>query len=162
MAPRRRQVRRLSDSRGNSLVEAAILTPLLVLLTFAIVDFSAILYVDLALENGVSQATRFGVTGAVISDPSGGGGYLSRTDSIKTAMRHATPTLTIGDSAFAFAHIPSGGTTWVGGTGGPDAIERVTVTYTWTLLTPLLRPFFTNGGVTLQVAGTMKNEGRFE
>jgi Flp pilus assembly protein TadG len=154
MTPRLR-LRRLSDSDGTNMLEAAILTPLLLLLTLAIVDFSAILYVDLALENGVSQATRFGVTGAT----SGG---LSRTDSIKAAMRTATPTLTIGDEAFAFSHIPAGGGAFVGGTGGPDAIERVTVTYTWTLLTPLLRPFFTGGQVTMQVASTMKNEGKFE
>lgn len=151
----RLRLRRLSDSKGTNMLEAAILTPLLLLLTLAIVDFSAILYVDLALENGVSQATRFGVTGATT-------GVLSRTDSIKAAMRTATPTLTIGDEAFAFSHIPSGGAAFVGGTGGPDAIERVTVTYTWNLLTPLLRPFFANGRVTLQVASTMKNEGKFE
>ncbi len=156
----RRHIRWLSD-RGDNLIEAAILTPLLLLLTFAIVDFSSILYVDLALENGVSQATRFGVTGASMVDPVSGAG-LSRTDSIKTAMRQATPSLTIGDDAFAFAHIPAGGAGWVGGTGGPDAIERVTVTYTWTPFTPLIRPFFTNGQVTLRVSSTMKNEGRFE
>ncbi len=159
MGPRG-QIGWLSD-RGDNLIEAAIITPLLLLLTFAIVDFSSILYVDLALENGVSQATRFGVTGGSMVDPVGGG-PLSRTDSIKTAMRNATPSLTIGDDAFAFAHIPPGGADWVGGTGGPDAIERVTVTYTWTPFTPLIRPFFTDGRVTLRVSSTMKNEGRFE
>jgi Flp pilus assembly protein TadG len=33
-----RKVRRLSDAKGANLVEAAIITPLLLLLTFAIVD----------------------------------------------------------------------------------------------------------------------------
>ena len=45
------------------MLEAAIITPLLLLLTFSIVDFGALFYVYLALENGVSQATRYGVTG---------------------------------------------------------------------------------------------------
>jgi Flp pilus assembly protein TadG len=159
MAPRQR-IRRLSDSRGTNLVEAAIVTPLLLLLTFAIVDFSSLFYVHLALENGVSQATRFGVTGKTLPNP--GGGTMSRTDSVKTAMRNATPTLTIGDAAFAFAHIPAGGAAWVGGTGGPGEIERVTVTYNWRPFTPLIRPFFPGGEITLQVASTMKNEGKFE
>ncbi len=52
-----------SDDKGANLVEAAIITPLLLLLTLAIVDFSAMFYAYLALEHGVSQATRFAVTG---------------------------------------------------------------------------------------------------
>ena len=44
-------------------MEAAIITPLLLLLTFSIVDFAAIFYAYLALEHGVSQATRYAVTG---------------------------------------------------------------------------------------------------
>ena len=82
-------------------LEAAIITPLLLLLTFSIVDFGALFYVYLALENGVSQATRFGVTGNLMDDPTHPGTRCRATDSIKTAMRQATPTLTIPDSAFS-------------------------------------------------------------
>ena len=60
-----RVFRRLKDSKGTSLVEAALITPLLLLLTFGICEFASLFYVYLALENGVSQATRFGVTGNV-------------------------------------------------------------------------------------------------
>ena len=52
-------LRRISDATGSTLLEAAIITPLLLLLTFSIVDFGSMFYVYLALENGVSQATRF-------------------------------------------------------------------------------------------------------
>ena len=38
-------VRRLRDTAGTSIVEAAIITPLLLLLTFSIVDFGALFYV---------------------------------------------------------------------------------------------------------------------
>ena len=58
-------------------------------------------------------------------------------------MRTATPTLTIPDSAFTFSHLPSGGTAFVGGVGGPGEVEKVTINYTWTFFTPLMRPFFT-------------------
>ena len=77
-------------------------------------------------------------------------------------MRSATPTLTIPDGAFTFQHMPVGGTGWVGGTGGPGEIEKVTITYTWPLMTPLLRPFFTGGQLTMKVESTMKNESRFK
>ena len=150
-----RFVRRLSDARGNSIVEAAMITPLLLLMTFAIVEFALLFYVYLALENGVSQATRYGVTGNQIVN-------LSREDSIKTAMRQATPTLTLSDNAFTFSHLPQGGTNWVSGAGGPSEIEKVTVDYTWNILTPLLWPFFSNGQIHFTVDSAMKNESRFQ
>jgi len=151
----RRVFRRLGDSRGATLIEAAIITPLLILVTFAIVDFSALLYVNLALQNGVSQATRYGVTGNVMPG-------LTRTSSIMAAMRDSTPTLTLADTAFVFSHLPPGATVWVGGTGAPGDIDRVTVNYNWQILTPLIRPFFTNGEINFSVESSMKNESRFQ
>ena len=66
----RRLFRRLRSSRGATLVEAALIIPLLLLITFSIVDFGALFYVYLALENGVSQATRTAVTGNLIAGTS--------------------------------------------------------------------------------------------
>ena len=144
------------------MLEAAIITPLLLLLTFSIVDFGALFYVYLSLENGVSQATRYGVTGSVMPDPANPATPLSRVDSIKTAMRQATPTLTISDGAFTFAHQAVGGAMWLGGTGGPNEIEKVTVSYTWNLFCPLLWPFFPGGQINLSVDSIMKNEARWQ
>ncbi len=155
-----RQVgRRLRDTSGTSIVEAAIITPLLLLLTLSIVDFGALFYVYLALENGVSQATRFAVTGNLMDDPLNPGTNLSRDNSIKLAMRQATPTLTIPDSAFAFNHMAPGGSVWAGGSGGPNELAKVSVGYTWTFINPMLWPFFPGGQITLNVESAMKNEG---
>ena len=54
--------------------------------------------------------------------------------------------------------MPVGGSAFQGGVGGPDEIEKVTVDYTWEILTPVLRPFFTNGQVHFRVSSMMKNE----
>jgi Flp pilus assembly protein TadG len=153
---------RIRDTRGTNLLEAAIITPLLIMLTFAIVDFASLFYVYLALENGVSQASRYGVTGNLMDDPNRPGTPLSRTNSIMAAMRQATPTLTLADSAFSFNHMPVGAGSWAGGTGGPGDIEKVTVDYTWNILTPIMRPFFTNGQIHFTVDSAMKNEARFQ
>lgn len=131
------------------------------LLTFSTIDFAALFYVYLALENGISQATRFAVTGNQLNDPASPGSLLSRTASIETAMRQATPTLTIADTAFTFNHMSPGGAAWIAGAGGPSDIEKVSVNYTWNILTPLLRPFFAGGQINLHVESAMKNEGRF-
>jgi len=154
--------RRLKDATGATLLEAAIITPLLLLLTFSIADFGGLFYVYLALENGVSQATRQAITGNSMDDPSNPGTPLSRAGTIKAAMRSATPTLNIPDGAFTFEHMPVGGTSWVGGTGGPGEIEKVTITYTWPIMTPLLKPFFAGGQLTMKVESMMKNESRFQ
>jgi uncharacterized membrane protein (UPF0127 family) len=151
--------RRLRETTGTSILEAAIITPLLLLLTLSIVDFGALFYVYLALENGVSQATRFGVTGQLLGDPAHPGNNLSRDDSLKLAMRQATPTLTIPDAAFTFSNMPPGATTWGGGSGGPNALAKVSVAYTWRFINPMLWPFFPGGQITLNVESAMKNEG---
>lgn len=155
-------LRRVTNAKGANMVEAAIITPLLLLMTFSIVDFSAMFYVHLTLESAVSQATRFAVTGRSMQDPNNPGQTLSRTGSIIAAMRRAAPTLTIPDSAFTFSHMAAGGSTWLGGVGGPGEIERVTVNYSWTLFTPPVRYFFSNGQINLRAESMMKNEGRFE
>ena len=148
----RRLRRFLTDRSGANLIEAAIVTPLLLLMTFAICDFSILLFVWLALENGVTQATRAGVTGTT----------GAREAALKSAMRDATPTLTIPDGAFTFSHLSPGGSSWTSGAGGPDDIDKMTVDYTWTLITPLLRPLFPGGAVRIRVESARKNEWRFE
>jgi Flp pilus assembly protein TadG len=156
-----RNVRRLGDSRGANLVEAAIVTPLLILLTLAIVDFASMFYCYLALEHGVSQATRFAVTGQQMTMA---GTPIGREASIKAAMRDNTPTLTIPDSAFSFSFMPMTpvGAGWSSGLGGANDVGRVTINYTWQFMTPLIRPFFTGGQINLQVQSTMKNEALFQ
>lgn len=151
--------RRVRETAGTSVVEAAIITPLLLLLTLSVVDFGALFYVYLALENGVSQATRYGVTGNLLANPLNPATNLSHDDSIKLAMRRATPTLTIPDAAFSFSNMPPGATAWQGGSGGPNALAKVSVVYTWRLMNPMLWPFFPGGQITLNVQSAMKNEG---
>ncbi len=144
------------------MVEAALITPLLFLLTFAIIDFASIFYVYLALENGVSLATRYAITGNQMDDPDNPGTPLSRVDSIKEAMRMATPTLTIEDGDFSFSHMAPGGTTFSAGIGGPGEVEKVTINYNHHIMTPLLLPFFPTGEIHFTVDSAMRNEPLFQ
>src|SRR5690349_17983274 len=97
-----RFAKRLEESRGANIVEMAPVMPLLFLMTFSIVDFASLFYAYLALENGVSQAARYSVTGNNLAGK-------TREESIREAMREATPTLTIDDGAFTFSHLVPGG-----------------------------------------------------
>ena len=80
-----RVVKRLGDAKGTALLEAAIITPLFLLLTFSIVDFGGMFYAYLALENGVSLASRYGVTGQSMDDPSNPGTPLNHQETLKAA-----------------------------------------------------------------------------
>src|SRR2546427_9576375 len=140
------------SSRGAALAEAGIIITLLIPITFAVMDFAGILYALLAMQNGVTQATRYAVTGNHATDSSGAS--LSRDQSIRQAMRAVTPGFQIADSAFTFYNVSKG----TPDSGGPNDIIRVTVAYDWQLFTPFLRPFFNGGYVTIRVASTMKNE----
>ena len=152
---RRRFSQCLRESKGSNLIEAAIVLPLLSLVCFSVAEYGFIFYVKLVLQNRVSQATRFGITGAVLPGQ-------SRAESIRSAMRQATPTLTIDDTAFTFAHLPAGASTWLAGTGPPNSIEKVTVDYYWPIVTAMMRRFFPNDEVHFQVESAMKNEGDIE
>src|SRR2546425_1493616 len=138
--------------RGTALAEVGIVMLPLITISFAALDFAGILYTLLAMQNGVSQATRFAVTGNTMTDSSGAS--MPRDQAIRQAMRAATPGFQIDDGAFTFYDVSTG----TSGTGAPKDIIRVTVTYDWQLLTPILRPFFENGYVTVRVASTMRNE----
>jgi len=148
---RPRLSRRLGDSAGQALLESAIITPLLLFVTFGIVDFGWLFYSNLALESGVSQAVRYAVTGQAMDG-------LSREESIKTVMRRAAPALTIEDDDFRFSHLVGGA--WVDGMGGPGDIEKLTVTYSHHIL--VFTPFFRDAAIDLRVESAMKNEERFE
>jgi Flp pilus assembly protein TadG len=150
-----RIARRLRADDGANLLEAAIITPLLLFMTFAIVDFAAMLYVHLALQNGVAQASRYAVTGNARPG-------MTREESIKAVMREATPTLTLDDGAFTFTNLPPGSSSWAGGLGGPNCIDKVRISYNWQVMTPVMRPFFANGQMSFVVESAMRNESRFQ
>jgi hypothetical protein len=141
----------MRDARGQSMVETAIVLPLMLFLSFAIVDFGVLFAVNLTLESGVSQAARQGITGRTIDD-------MSREDTIKSILRRAMPIITVDDGNIQLSHLVGGN--WVSGVGGPGAIQRIAVTYTHELL--VLRPLFPGGRVDLHAESTMKNEERFE
>ena len=147
--------RSVRDNTGATIVETALMLPLLLVTTFAVFEFGAMFFVYLSLENGVSQATRYGVTGNAMPN-------LTRDASIMSTMRQATPVLTIDDAAFSFSHLTPGSSSWTSGSGGPGDIEKVTVDYTWRIITPLLWPLFNSRQLHFQVASSMKNESRFQ
>ena len=138
------------SSPGQALIETAIGIVLLLLLTFSVMDAAMLFFTYLTLQNGVTEATRFAVTG---QSPNDADHPTQHEDAIMQVMRNATPGLALADSEFSFYDI----TTQSPGTGGPSHIIQVTVTHPLQL--PIAWPLAGNGGViTLRVSATMRNE----
>ena len=150
-------MRRRQSENGQTIVEMAFVLLPLLLLIFAISDFSILFYVYQSMEHGVSEATRYGITGQQMPDPDSPGDYLSREDSMKRVMRKFNSSINLDDSAFAFEHLV--GTTWIAGCGGPNDISRMTVRYNFMPVCPFIGSFFADGQIPLRVSSAMKNEG---
>jgi Flp pilus assembly protein TadG len=140
---------------GQALVETAIGIVLLVLVTLSIVDAAWLFYGYLTLQNGVTEATRFAVTGQSMDDPSNPASPLSHKDAIMHFMRSVTPGIDIEDSEFGFTDLTD---PTVQGVDVPTHVIQVTVTHRWPLINPMLRPFVGGDSITLRVSATMKNE----
>jgi hypothetical protein len=138
--------------RAQALLETAIGVVLLLLLSFSALDAAMLFFAYLTLENGVTAATRFGVTGQEANDkdhPS------QHEDAITRVIRDATPGLGIVHDDVHFRNLTTGGLD----AGGPDDVIQVTITHPWHLISPLLWPLVGNQGrITLSVSATMKNE----
>jgi Flp pilus assembly protein TadG len=141
---------------GQAVVELALVLPILAFLIFAIIDSSMLFYAYHSMEQGISEATRYGLTGQRSEDPNNPGNYLSRQDSMKLIMRKYTPNIVLSDSNFAFEHL--NGSVWASGTGAADEISRMIVSYNWRPITPLVSRFLTGGQIPLRVSSTVKNE----
>jgi Flp pilus assembly protein TadG len=136
------------STRGQAFVETAISVLLLVMCTFTIVDFGRFFWSLLTVQNGVTQGTRFAVTNRLLDG-------LDRDESIRRAIRDATPGFSLADDDIAFYNALTGAP----GSGGPRDTIRVTVEQDFRFLTPLVADLFGDGGtIRFRVSSTMQNE----
>ncbi len=154
MEPLPTPLRRRSTSKGQSLVETAIVLPILIVFCLSFVDLASVLFTYLQLGDGVAQATRYAVTGRQADDPDRPGMQLSREQSVMRALRTALPTLVINDGDVTFYNVK----THAPGIGGPNDLINVRVIYKVPLVSPALLALVSDGTITLRVSTTMKNE----
>ena len=152
-SPVLRVLRRFRHDGGANLVEAALIFPVLILLVYALFEFAIILYIQMALQNGVNQGARFAITRSLLPD-------MSREQSIRKVVKDEIPSLKITDANISFSHMGLSESSWSSGTGPANSVERVTVTYTYPIMSIAMKPFFGNKStLTFTAHATMKNEG---
>ena len=159
------------NSYGQSLVEFALVGLVFFSLLFAVLDLGFMFYVNLTMQHAVREGTRYAVTGRsnlgtdrrsaliqLIKNSSNGLYDKNLTPHDEPGMQsYNNPSISvIKPSNVTFTNYS--GTPTTGDPGKPDDVIVVRLTYTWSLITPILRPFFPGGKYTFTVKSTMKNE----
>jgi hypothetical protein len=175
------------SERGSSMIEFALGAPVLFLLAAGTIELGMILFVNVLMESGLRDASRFGITGQV---PAG----QSRLERILEIVEDRTIGLVDMNEVEvrilvypSFADIgrgegfvdgngngtydagetfddENGNGAWdadvgAAGVGGSGDIVVYRMRYDWNLLTPLAKPLIGSGGkFTLRTAVAVRNE----
>jgi hypothetical protein len=140
-------------NRGNALVEFSIVLLVFFGLILSIFEFGRLFYIQFALHSAVREASRFTTTGRVLPDPDNPGMFLSRIESVVAKVQSHAPGLNVDQSNVSITG-PNG----PGDTGGPGDVVTIRVTYDINLLTPMIKPLFTDGIHHYTVAIVTQNE----
>lgn len=128
-----------SREEGASLVEFALLAPLLIILVLGIVEFGWLF----AQMNEIRHVAQEGARWGAVSHPDVNGGGKDWTD--------------LGDRACAAANLPSGTTVVITGSeGGGNKFDTASVTVTATMQSLTNAPF-----ITLFLPSTLTNTATF-
>jgi Flp pilus assembly protein TadG len=144
--------------RGSTVVETALVAPVVLLLMFAILEFSIIFFTTMSMQYAVREGARYGITGRTDKDTSS---TPARFQAMINVMRNSSagmydmvaPVISVNGTTYASAGNYSNSMF-----GGPDDIVVIRLDCSWTLRTPLIGAFFKNGKLNFAVAATMKNE----
>lgn len=143
---------RLASTKGQDVVEFGIVVPLFLLLTFAVVDFGRLFFVQMNMQQAIMEAGRFASTGNHLPDPNNPGQSLSRVNSIIATLQQAAFGTQITNIQISSLR---GGN---GSAGGPGDTVTVAVTSNLKLMTPMISRGFPNGIYTFNSSCSFKNE----
>ena len=152
------------NRKGQTTVEFALTAFILFAVLFALIDFAFMFFVNLTMQHAVREGARYAITGQ------GGNNGQQRRRALeqkikecsyglydKNANPHKDPevSVVVPKSSATFSNYTG---TPVNDTGGPNQIIVVKLSYSWRLLTPIIRPFFQNGQYSFVVRATMRHE----
>jgi hypothetical protein len=148
--------RRKPGNRGASVVEFALILPLLLLLLMAIIELGALFWVQMTMQHAVREGARYAISGRVDLDPNPDEAGRVRPAAVAEKIRLSS--LGLYDSVVTGMTVTDPAGIELAGFGNPGEIIVIRLQCSWQLLTPLVRPFFDDGTYTFTVSSTMRNE----
>jgi Flp pilus assembly protein TadG len=148
----------LRRNSGQTLVEFALTAILFFMTLFTIMDFAMMFYVNQTMQHAVRSGSRL----AVINPDAGCRAQIIaniRTQSMgyydKNVNSTKDPVISVQTLGGSYSNISG---TPVSDCGTWQQPVTVSLTYSWPVLTPFLRPLFTGGNYTFTVKATVVNE----
>ena len=145
------------SQRGNVVVEAALALPVLLILILAIFDYARIHHTRTRLQDAVSQATRFAITGRQLADPGNPGVMLSRKDSVLRIVRDLSGIHDLDADNVKISSI-SGSGVESSGPGGPGDVVVVEVSYSLEVIAPFVSAAFPDKRYRFTCSSRFRNE----
>jgi Flp pilus assembly protein TadG len=154
--------RTLRRGKGSTIVEFALVLPLLLLLIFGVMDFGFYFFVQHSLQFATREGVRLALVGRTINDSSGN--PMTRVASIiqtiqskaSVAVKPADVSVSIFPVDATFAD-PSGWQT-TQDAGLPGSYMRVRARYTYRFITPLIGALVPGRSKVIEVQATYRNE----
>lgn len=137
----------LGTSKGQGLVEFAMVLPLLIFLFFGIFEFGRFYFARLTMQHAVAEAARFAVTGNVLPDTLGN--PMSRAQSIVRVITGSAGELDVDVDRVTIDPADA---------GGPGDVVRISASFTFRFIVPGYTKLTPDGELEFQVSTAMKNE----
>lgn len=155
-------VRGRLDERGATLMEFALVLPLLFILIFSVLDFGMYFFVQHTIQFAAREGARLALVGGTLTDASGN--PLSREASIVKRIRDraavAMDPARVVISLYPLAadnSAPADSSTRLDA-GTPGSTMRVRVSYDYVFVTPALHEIMTDGALPAHAQATYRNE----
>jgi Flp pilus assembly protein TadG len=185
LAARQRRGCRAAEDRGNAAMEFAFIAPIFLAMIGAIMEFSGIMFIQALLEGSAREASRYGITGftsegvsrddqilAIVEKNTFG---LINLDELQMTTLVYENFGDVGqpepftddngngawDAGEAYTDVNGNGG-WdpdmgAAGLGGPGDVVVYQMSYDWSIIIPIFRPFF-GDSINLQDNIAVRNE----
>jgi Flp pilus assembly protein TadG len=143
---------------GATLVEMAIIAPVLLLILLSLIELSLMFFATLTMQYAVREGARYAITGQSNLDPSTSSQqrYAAVIASIQNnslgMYARLTPVISVNGTSYASTSYSNGMF------GAAGSIIVLQLDCYWPVSTPFLSVLFTNGSYHFSVATTMRNE----
>ncbi len=150
----------LRQNKGQSMVEFALVMVLFLTVVFTIMDFAVMFFVNQTMQHAVREGARLAVTGKTTS---GSDRLSTMTTKIKEQSmgfydKNSPVRAPVVSKQKLGVFDNISGTPVTGNPGASQDLITVRLDYSWPLLTPFIRPFFTGGKYSFTVKSTVVNE----
>jgi Flp pilus assembly pilin Flp len=147
------------DQRGATIIEFALVAPILFLMVFAVIEFSLVMYSTSVVENATAAASRYGITGNNYDASMTRDEYI-RASIDKLSMGLVKPDdIKITTEKFGdFQGVNSSGSGSKADYGSGNETVLYHVGYDWKIATPMIAQFFDGGIFPIRATALVKNE----